>query len=103
MQRNEREEYFPLEQFLSRTGELVPRVGDSGRRFVIYDEENRVVGVLMGSDDYEQLTWRETMDPVLVRSIEEADRGETIPHEQVMKMVEEIIRDAAHMDDDRQS
>lgn len=103
MQRNTREESHPLEQFLSRADELIPRVGDSSRRIVIYDLENRVVGVLMGEDDYEQLTWRETMDPILVRSIDEADRGETVPHADVVRMLEEIVRGTAGVDDYRHS
>lgn len=82
------EEYREVDNVREKLDFVIDLVNSLPRR-VFLTKKGEVLAVVIGAKDYEDL-WQTEFDRDMKLADEEAARGELIPHEQVMREIDEL-------------
>jgi prevent-host-death family protein len=87
---NVAEDVRPVTDLRQHAADLLTHVRKSGRPVVI-TQRGRSAAVLESVEQYEQRLARMELLEAVLQGLEEAEAGQLIPHEEVMRRVEEIV------------
>lgn len=74
----------PLSEFRKNMAEMIQELNQS-RSPLVLTQHGRSVAVVMSPEEYESLVYTEEFKAAVREGIAEADAGNLIPHEEVMK------------------
>ncbi len=73
----------PLSEFRKNMAEMIETVGKTGQPIVL-TQRGKTVAVVMSPEEYEALAYRDEFVNAIREGEESLDRGEGIPHEEVV-------------------
>jgi antitoxin YefM len=85
------EDIRPVTEFRAKAAEFIDQVRETGRPLIL-TERGRSAAVVLSISEYERLTYELGLVNAVLTGLEQAERGEVIPHKEAIKQIRARIR-----------
>lgn len=91
MDLNIREHIRPVSDFRKDTAGILKKL-NTDRHPIVLTQRGRSIAVILDVETYERLEYESGLRKAVHEGLEDADKGRTIPHNQVMKEMRQRMR-----------